>query len=47
MDKVYQKIEEAIAELNDGAVLPSAGSSLAGCPGFCYKALIDKKKPKI
>jgi len=46
MDKVYQKIEEAIADVNDGAVIAIGGFFACGVPRLLLQALIDKK-PKI
>jgi len=37
MDKVYQKIDEAIADVNDGAMIAIAGFSLAAYPEFFYR----------
>ncbi|MDD5287653.1 MAG: CoA transferase subunit A [Dehalococcoidales bacterium] len=43
MDKVYQKIEEAIADVNDGAVIAIAGFFACGVPRLLLQALINKK----
>jgi len=37
MDKVYQKIEEAIADVNDGAVIAIGGFFACGCRDFFYR----------
>jgi len=43
MDKVYQKINEAIADVNDGAMIAIAGFFACGVPRLLIQALIDKK----
>ena len=43
MDKVYQKIEEAIADVNDGAIIAIGGFFACGVPRLLLQALIDKK----
>jgi len=42
MDKVYQKIDEAIADVNDGAMIAIAGFRLRR-PRILLQALINKK----
>ena len=42
MDKVYQKIEDAIADVNDGATVAVAGFFACGVPRLLLKALINK-----
>ncbi|MBN1643214.1 MAG: CoA transferase subunit A [Dehalococcoidales bacterium] len=42
MDKVYQKIEDAIADVNDGAMIAVAGFFACGVPRLLLRALIDK-----
>ena len=43
MDKVYQKIDEAIADINDGAVIAVAGFFACGVPRILLQALINKR----
>ena len=43
MDKVYLKIEDAIADVYDGATIAIAGFFACGVPRFLLQALIDKK----
>ena len=43
MDKVYQKIDEAIADVNDGAMIAVAGFFACGVPRILLQALINKK----
>jgi 3-oxoacid CoA-transferase subunit A len=43
MNKVYQKIEEAIADVNDGATIAIAGFFTCGVPRLLLQALIDKR----
>jgi 3-oxoacid CoA-transferase A subunit len=43
MDKVYQKIDEAIADVNDGAVIAIAGFFACGVPRILLQALINKR----
>jgi 3-oxoacid CoA-transferase A subunit len=43
MNKVYQKIDEAIADINDGAVIAIAGFFACGVPRSLLQALINKK----
>jgi 3-oxoacid CoA-transferase A subunit len=47
MDKVYQKIEEAIADVNDGAVIAIGGFFACGVPRLLLQALIDKKTKNL
>jgi 3-oxoacid CoA-transferase subunit A len=43
MNKVYEKIEEAIADVNDGATIAIAGFFACGVPRLLLRALIAKK----
>ncbi len=43
MNKVYEKIEEAIADINDGATIAIAGFFACGVPRLLLRALIAKK----
>lgn len=45
MNKVYKNAEEAVADINDGAVLMLGGFGLCGIPENCIAALV-KKGPK-
>lgn len=45
MNKVYKNAEEAVADINDGAVLMLGGFGLCGIPENCIEALV-KKGPK-
>jgi 3-oxoacid CoA-transferase subunit A len=43
MNKVYKNAAEAIAGINDGAVIMLGGFGLCGIPENCIAALVDKK----
>jgi len=43
MDKVYQKVENAIADIHDGATIAIGGFFACGVPRFLLQALIEKK----
>jgi 3-oxoacid CoA-transferase subunit A len=43
MNKVYEKIEEAIADVNDGATIAVAGFFACGVPRMLLRALIAKR----
>ncbi len=43
MNKVYPKIDEAIADVNDGAMIAIAGFFACGVPRALLQALINKK----
>lgn len=45
MNKVYRNADEAVADINDGAVLMLGGFGLCGIPENCIAALV-KKGPK-
>jgi len=45
MNKVY-KMEEAIADVNDGAIIAIAGFFACGVPRLLLRALIAKKVKK-
>lgn len=47
MNKVYQKIEEAIADVNDGASIAIGGFFACGVPRLLLKALIEKKSKDL
>ncbi len=43
MNKVYKNAEEAISDINDGAVIMLGGFGLCGIPENCIAALVNKK----
>ena len=47
MDKVFQKIEEAIADVNYGATIAIAGFFACGVPRLFLQALISKVVKKL
>ena len=42
MNKVYQNAKEAVADINDGAVIMLGGFGLCGIPENCIAALVEK-----
>jgi 3-oxoacid CoA-transferase subunit A len=47
MNKVYEKIEEAIADVNDGSVIAIGGFFACGVPRLLLRALIEKKSKDL
>ena len=43
MDKIFKNADEAVADINDGAVLMLGGFGLCGIPENCIAALVKKK----
>lgn len=47
MNKVYKNAQEAVADINDGAVLMLGGFGLCGIPENCIAALVMKGPKKL